>query len=183
MRCAHCKRQIPRHKLPWRRYQTRERNTTRVFCDRRCFGLARRNRKSKAQRVAEKAVYDRAYRQKNLTRITAKRAAYFRRTYDPARAARERKKRARWHVAYCRRYYSDPRRKAEKVAYDQTRRANSYCEYAEAYKLLLLLTREVRKVDAYERRRQRGYYDRINAIKRERRRHEKAAKEARYNLS
>lgn len=39
-----------------------------------------------------KAEYDRQYRKKNRARIKANKAAYFQRTYDPVKAAKERKK-------------------------------------------------------------------------------------------
>ena len=76
----------------------------------------------KAQKVAEKRLYDMAYRAKNLERIKAGKRAYFQRTYDPREAAVERKKRMHLHVAYCR----QPRYKAWKREYDRKYRASEY---------------------------------------------------------
>lgn len=118
IRCAHCKKSVER--------ETGHVNRSRkirapLYCGRRCSGLGRRKWKPKAQKVAEKRLYDRAYRAKNLKRIKAEKRAYFKRTYDPVKAARERKKRMPRHVAYCR----QPRYKAYKSAYDAKRRATN----------------------------------------------------------
>lgn len=54
------------------------------------------------EKIALKAAYDRDYRKKNAVRIKADHAAYFQRTYDPVKAAIERKKKMPVHVEYCR---------------------------------------------------------------------------------
>jgi hypothetical protein len=64
----------------------------RLYCDRTCAGMQRLAGKTKAQKVAEKRIYDMAYRAKNLDRIKADKRAYFQRTYDPRKAAVERKR-------------------------------------------------------------------------------------------
>ncbi len=81
-----------------------------LYCNRLCAGRGRRKGKSKEQCVAEKRLYDIAYRAKNRAMLKVKKAAYFQRTYDPAKAAVERKKRMPRHVEYCR----QPRYKAWK---------------------------------------------------------------------
>lgn len=143
-------------------YQERHGKESR-FCSQRCTGMAKRTWKPKKQKKAEKAAYDEDYRRRNAAKLKRIQAAYFQRTYDREKARRERKAKMAWHVAYCRKYYSDPKRKAEKVAYDLDRRADSYGEYADAYKLLLVLQNEVRAriPSRYERAKARGYYDRI----------------------
>ena len=80
----------------------------------------------------EKAAYDREYRKKNLAWIKAKKADYFQRTYDPVKAAKERKKRMPEHVEYCR----QPKYRAYKRKYDRKRRASKFGEFAEAYEAL-----------------------------------------------
>lgn len=73
-----------------------------LYCGRRCAGLARRKHKTKAQRIEEKRLYDIEYKKRNEAALKVKRAAYFQRTYDPVKAAIERKKRMPRHVEYCR---------------------------------------------------------------------------------
>lgn len=111
-----------------------------LFCGRRCAGLARRTTKTKAQRVAEKAEYDREYRARNSDMLKRKKAAYHKRTYDPAKAAVERKKRSAAHAEYCRR----PEYRAWKRKYDKKHRARKmFGEFADAYLVLGDLDREV----------------------------------------
>jgi hypothetical protein len=112
-----------------------------LFCDRRCAGLAKRRHKPKAQKVEEKRIYDVAYRQKNIGRITVRKAEYHKRTYDPVKAAIERKKRAAFHVEYCRR----PSYKLWKREYDRRRRDGEYGTFAEAFRLTVELNREIKE--------------------------------------
>lgn len=88
----------------------------------------------------EKRLYDIAYRAKNRALLKAKKAAYFRRTYDPKKAAVVRKKRMPLHVAYCR----QPRYRAWKKRYDQQRRDNEYGPFADAARLAIDLNREIK---------------------------------------
>ena len=88
-----------------------------------------------------KAEYDRKYRKKNRARIKARKAAYFQSTYDPVKAAKERQKKMPEHVEYCRR----PEYKAWKKKYDRKRQLSKYGEFAEAYNILLLLEKEIRR--------------------------------------
>jgi hypothetical protein len=112
----------------------------RLFCNSACAGLARRKGKTKAQKVAEKRLYDQAYRAKNLERLKAEKRAYFQRTYDPVKAARQRKKRMHLHIEYCR----QPRYKAWKREYDKNYRAKEYGPFADAYMLAIDLNREIK---------------------------------------
>jgi hypothetical protein len=92
--------------------------------------------------VEEKRLYDADYRRKNLRRIKAKQRAYHKRTYDPAKAAVERKRRMPWHVEYCRR----PEYKAWKSKYDRRHRATKvYGPFAEAAMLTNDLDREIKQ--------------------------------------
>ena len=111
-----------------------------LFCGRKCFALSRRQNKSDEQRKAEKAEYDRRYREKNREVLRAKKAAYFRKTYDPTEAAIYRKARMHKHVEYCRR----PEYREKKKAYDRRRRAKlQFGDYDEAFLMLQDLEREV----------------------------------------
>ncbi len=164
--CEHCGRVFERKSVS-------HLSQPHTYCSQKCAGAAKSKRywKPKAQRIADKAAYDREYRRKNLATIKAKKRAFYLATFDPEKMRRERKKRAKWHVEYCRRYYSDPRRKAQKVAYDADRRASSYGEYADAFKVLLVLKKQllVQCPDKYERLKARGYYEMQNQKRRERR--------------
>ena len=110
--CAHCGKKTEKPTCHVRRSRN---DGFRLYCDRTCSGLGRRKHKTKAQKVAEKRLYDMDYRAKNLARITAEKRAYFQRTYDPRKAAVVRKARMHLHVAYCR----QPRYRAWKHDYDQ----------------------------------------------------------------
>ena len=96
-----------------------------------------------------KAEYDRKYRKKNRARLKAEKAAYFQRTYDPVKAAKERKKKMPAHVEYCR----QPWYKAWKKKYDKQRRESKFGPFAEAYAMLLKLKKEIAKQepDRFER--------------------------------
>jgi len=98
--------------------RSKRRNAS-VYCSRGCAGIARRKGKSLAQKKAEKRLYDIDYRRKNHLALKAKKAAHHRRTYDPIKAAAERKRRMRYHVAYCQR----PEYRAWKKRYDRKHRA------------------------------------------------------------
>lgn len=111
-----------------------------LYCGRKCAGLGRRKGKTKAQKVAEKRLYDMAYRAKNHDRLQAEKRAYFQRTYDPKKAAVVRAKRMHLHVAYCR----QPRYKAWKRQYDRNHRAKEYGPFADAYLLAIDLNRAIK---------------------------------------
>lgn len=113
------------------------RNGNNLYCGKKCAGLGRRTNKSFEQKKAEKRLYDMEYRRKNRALLKAKKAAYFQRTYDPAKAAIERKKRMPKHVEYCRR----PEYRAWKREYDRQYRAKKYFgEFWECF----LLTQDIR---------------------------------------
>lgn len=137
-----------------------------TYCSQSCVGVARRKDVSAAEKKAAKAEYDREYRAKNLKRITKKKAEYVMRTYTPERGREVRDKAKKrlgddYHTKYCRKYYSDPEKKAAKVEYDRQRRAAQYGEFSECWLLLLELEREIRsRQSGYERRKARGYYTR-----------------------
>ena len=111
-----------------------------LFCNLRCSGLSRRIYKPKAQKVSEKRLYDMEYRCKNRRLLKAKKRAYFERTYDPVKAAKERKVKMHRHVEYCR----QPSYKRWKRRYDRQHRAKKmFGPYAEAFLLLQKIDQEV----------------------------------------
>ena len=117
-----------------------KRQGARMYCDRVCAGLARRRNRTDADKKEAKRLYDQQYRATNADRIRARKAAYHKRIYDPAKAAIERKKRAKEHAAYCRR----PEYKAWKKIYDRQYRAKKYYgDFWESYLLLLGLNDEI----------------------------------------
>ena len=93
------------------------------------------------QKKKAKAEYDREYRKKNRAMLKAKRAAYFQRTYDPIKAAKERKKRMAQHVEYCR----QPQYRAWKREYDKKRRASKHGHFAQAQIALVELIKEIHR--------------------------------------
>jgi hypothetical protein len=65
-RCAHCGKtaEKPTGEINRARNEGRK-----LYCGRRCFGLAQRKHKTKAQRKEEKRLYDIVYRASNLERM------------------------------------------------------------------------------------------------------------------
>lgn len=111
-----------------------------IYCGRACSGLARRCGKTKEQKVAEKAEYDKSYREKNRDLLRAQKAEYHKRTYDPEIAKVYRKKRSKQHVEYCRK----PAYRAWKREYDRRHRAvKFYGDYAPAFLALQELSKEI----------------------------------------
>lgn len=111
-----------------------------LYCDKRCFGLSRRQYKSRDQKVEEKRLYDLAYRRKNRATLKVKKHDYFVRTYDPVAAAEVRKVRMPQHIEYCR----QPSYRRWKRRYDRQYRANRlYGPFAECFLLLQKIDKEV----------------------------------------
>ncbi len=128
--CAHCGKESSRRNSDVNRAI---RKNAPLFCGKVCFGLSRRQQKTKAERVEEKRLYDIQYREKNRKLLKAKKAAYFQRTYDPAQAAVKRKERMPRHVEYCRR----PEYRAWKREYDRQYRAlRDYGEFSDCFLLI-----------------------------------------------
>src|SRR6266700_2129776 len=136
-RCAHCRRFADKPTGHVNRARSRE---MKLFCSRLCFGLSRRQHKTKLQRRAEKRLYDIEYRKTSPT-LKARRRAFHLRTYDPAKTAIKRKKKAPYHAEYCR----QPWYKEWKSEYDRKRRAGEFGAFADAYSLTLELNREIKR--------------------------------------
>lgn len=131
----------------------------RFFCSQQCCGASKRDGKSKEQRVAEKAAYDRDYRGANQESRKAQKRAYHERTYDPAAARTERERKREYHRAYKKEYGARAGWKEKKREYDKQLRAMEYGEFAECQMLLVDLEKAVRAQPWYERAKERGYYD------------------------
>lgn len=135
-----------------------------LFCSRECFGLNRRVEKSIEQKKEEKRIYDEEYRRKNKDKLRAKKAEYFQRTYDPEKAAVERKKNMHRHVEYCRR----PEYRAKKKVYDRKYKAKlNYGPLWEHQVLIMQIFDEVNKHDRYRIKYDQGVLNKTQTRKRE----------------
>ncbi len=112
-----------------------------LYCNKTCAGIARRRAAplTDAERRAAKSLYDAQRRTELADRIKAEKAAYFQRTYDPAKAAIERKATMPRHVEYCRR----PEYRKKKAEYDRRKRFEAYGPFADAAMLLEDLETEI----------------------------------------
>lgn len=134
--CAHCRKRVQKEMGAINRAGGGP-----MYCGRKCFGLSRRQYKTKAQLVEEKRLYDIQYRARNPGARKAQKAAYHKRTYDPVKAAEYRKTRMPAHVEYCRR----PEYKRWKSGYDRKYRAKKdYGPFAEIAMLTVDLNREIK---------------------------------------
>ena len=159
LRCHHCNKPITKSTGEINRAAKVGMN---LYCNHRCVGQAKRT--TKAEKVELKRLYDEAYRAKNRAALKVKKRAYFKRTYDPAKAAIERKKTMPRHVEYCRR----PEYRVKKQAYDEKRRDSEYGAFAEAARLAINLNREIKKrMSNYEIRSQNKTLNKIQDRRRE----------------
>ena len=98
-----------------------------LYCDRKCAGLARRKNLSDAEKKDQKAVYDANYRRINRDKLRAKKAEWFQRNYDPAKAREDRAQRKRENPeqeAKRRRHMASEGYKRHKKSYDRRYRAH-----------------------------------------------------------
>lgn len=142
-----------------------------LYCNRTCAGLARRQPpKSVEQRKAEKSAYDANRRLVLADRSKAEKAAYHKRTYDPAKQRAYNQSRMPHHIEYCRR----PEYREWKREYDRKYRASKeYGEFAECFLLVMDIRAEcLSQMTDYEIRfakggvaktqQRRRAYDRLN---------------------
>jgi hypothetical protein len=157
--CDHCGK-------PFERRIGQANRCPHTYCGRKCFSLSRRVPRTDAEKKARKLEYDRRRRAEKGDELRAQKREHYHRTFCPekGKALRAKRKAAGHdHSAYCRDYYSDPKKKAAKTAYDRERKAKErYGDMWEAAIALQDLTAEVIKQqpDKYERMKARGYYDR-----------------------
>lgn len=158
-----CHQCLRRFDYPMAQYKYRRAHGAENFyCGRECAGLARRTWKSKAQKVAEKAVYDREYRAKNRDALKAKQRAWHEANYDPDKARIVRRQKREQLRAYFAAYRARPEWRRHKQAYDAALRSAQYGEFSEVHRALVVLNKELirRSPDKYERLKARGYYQR-----------------------
>lgn len=135
-----------------------------IYCGRKCAGLARRKLIQPNEKKEAKRLYDAQRRQALREEIRAKKREYHKRTYDPAKAAIERKARMPSHVAYCRR----PEYRAYKSSYDLQRRARiEFGEFAESALLLRCVESDIdSRATRQERMQINGTYNKAQTRKR-----------------
>lgn len=111
-----------------------------IYCDRVCAGLGRRDNKTIEQKKRAKRKYDKSYRAKNLVTIKKKKAEYCKTPEGRATQKRHRIKSKEYHLQYCR----QPWYKKWKQEYDQKHVASKkYGEFAEVHLLNKALMKEV----------------------------------------
>jgi len=104
-----------------------------LYCNLQCAGKSRRKNLSAEQKKEIKRQYDEKYRENNKDLLKVKKHEYFVKTYDPIKAAVDRKKRYHRHLEYLR----TPEYRAWKAAYDEKYRARKiYGEYWESFLLI-----------------------------------------------
>jgi len=139
-------------------------NGQRIYCGRKCAGLGRRKLIQSDEKKEAKRLYDAARRERLRDEICAYKREHHKRTYDPAKAAVERKARMPKHVEYCRR----PEYVAYKSSYDQQRRAK--IQFGEFYESALLLMQVESEIESRATRQQimqaNGTYNKAQARKR-----------------
>lgn len=146
------------------RFNKAEKISAPLYCGKECASASRRVERTEEEKKALKAAYDREYRKRDPEAMKAYKALYYQETRDPERERAIRRAKMPQHVEYCRR----PEYKAWKHEYDIQKNAQEYGEFADAWRLLLDLEKEIRsQATAYERRVANGYYTR-NAQKRRR---------------
>lgn len=140
-------------------------------CSMDCAGLRRRSNKTSAQKKEEKRIYDIKYKTENKEKLKKEKKLWFRKTYNPEKAAIERKKNMARHVKYC----QSSKYKEWKKQYDTKYRAKkNYGEYWESFVLLSSLKDEIySRVDWYtikyesgllnKQQQRRRDYDRLNS--------------------
>ena len=88
VKCAHCGSSILKENGA---YNKAIKAGLRLFCDKICSGMGRRKIQSDRQKKNRVRDYGMVYRKNNKKRIKEKKASYFKETYDPEKASKERK--------------------------------------------------------------------------------------------
>jgi hypothetical protein len=140
VRCAFCGSEKKKESTAVTRANKEGRN---LYCDRRCAGKGRRtDTRTADQKRADKAEYDRRYRDDNKDLIKKKKSDYFRKTYDPIKAAEKRKINMHRHIKYC----QQPQYVEKKKIYDRKYKAKkNHGEYWESAVLALQINDEILK--------------------------------------
>ncbi|CAG5001792.1 hypothetical protein DYBT9275_02742 [Dyadobacter sp. CECT 9275] len=128
--CAHCNKEAD---LPTGKVNYSVKKGWKVFCSRSCSSAARRANRTPEEWKQIKADYDKKRRADLGDVLKMQKAEYFKRTYDPVKAAIQRKKRMPSHVEYCRR----PEYRQKKKAYDEVYQAKRL--YGEHWESAIIL--------------------------------------------
>lgn len=111
-----------------------------IFCNRTCVGLYRRKNKTEAEKKEHKRLYDIGYRDKNNSKLKAKKAAYNKSESGRATQKRSRDKQKQYHLEYC----QTEEYKKWKKDYDKKHRAKKcYGEFWESSILLMEIERQI----------------------------------------
>lgn len=99
--CPTCSKQFDK---PIAYYNQSVKRNAPHYCSKACAGLGRRLNKTSEQLKAEKAEYDRLYREKNAERLKQQKKEKFQKDYtaNPEKYRERRQNRMPYHVAYCR---------------------------------------------------------------------------------
>lgn len=163
-RCPHCKKW---HQPKVGAANRADKLGAPIYCSRVCSGLARRKNIAPEAKKAAKSEYDKARRQQIGEELRAKKreAYYANHEKNLAYQAELRKKPGAYekHLAYLR----NPEYREKKKSYDAERQEAGYADFAESWRLLQALEKEIRsRQSAYERRKARGYYARASINRR-----------------
>lgn len=138
--CGYCGKTL--NKLPGEINRARKKGLQ-LYCNRECSGFGRRtDTRTLEQKKLDKRIYDMGYRENNQQLLKKKKHEYFKQTYDPIKAAEQRKLTMPRHVEYCR----QPKYKAYKQQYDAKYRAKTeYGEFWESGMILINFDKEIEK--------------------------------------
>lgn len=144
-----------------------DRSGMNLFCGRVCAGLSRRKNISQEEKRAAKSEYDRQRREQLRELLNEKkREAYYAKHEERLAKQAELRKDPDYRAKHAE-YIRCPEYKAKKQVYDQQYREADYADFAEAWRLLLELEKEIRsRQSSYERRKARGYYTRASINRR-----------------
>lgn len=113
IKCCQCGKSVKRYVG----YVNRaKKDGLKMFCGKKCFGLSRRDGKTKEQKKAEKAKYDKEFRYYHREEIKQRKAAAFKKDYaaNPEKYRKERRRRYKDHL----KYIQTPEYKKWKKEYD-----------------------------------------------------------------
>jgi hypothetical protein len=116
-----------------------------IYCDRKCAGLGRRKHTPDWQLKEKKRLYDIEYRERNKEKIQLQKKLWFKKSYEPKKAAEIRARRKEEHPEQekaRREYMSSKEYKERKRKYDEKYRAFKY--YGEEWGECFLLCSTIR---------------------------------------
>lgn len=152
IKCAHCGKSCKK-RLAY--VNQAKKRGLKLFCNKRCFGLSRRIKRSIKEKKRLKAEYDREYRQKNEERLKKQRAEYFKKDYaaNPEKYKKERQRRYPEHLKYLQR----PEYKEYKKTYDEQYHAKK--KFGNYWESAIILKNLDNEIDYRESKRQNKIYN------------------------